>query len=217
MTTRDVGLRRSATRPREVTTVCLNSAFQRLRAPHLSRVARAERGSYVGCIAGVLSKQEYLDSLTAAGFKGAQSLSPTRLPTGCTLRLSAPRPYPPAIKPAGVELVSSSRRTTVHIAERSALPSATRTSHTDRRHRHRRRSHPIRPHRPHIRQVRSWPRRYRPARSGGDHLFGALQIRAQQCDRSRALWAVPVAHTDRQPPHSGRQAAGETRSDELPE
>lgn len=29
---------------------------------------RAERGSYVGCIAGALSKTEYLDGLTAAGF-----------------------------------------------------------------------------------------------------------------------------------------------------
>ena len=30
--------------------------------------ARAERGSYVGCIAGALSRQEYLDGLAAAGF-----------------------------------------------------------------------------------------------------------------------------------------------------
>lgn len=29
---------------------------------------RAERGSYVGCIAGALSRQEYLDGLAAAGF-----------------------------------------------------------------------------------------------------------------------------------------------------
>ena len=29
---------------------------------------RAERGSYVGCIAGALSRAEYLDGLTAAGF-----------------------------------------------------------------------------------------------------------------------------------------------------
>ncbi|WP_425957129.1 arsenite methyltransferase [Xylanimonas sp. McL0601] len=29
---------------------------------------RAERGSYVGCVAGALSKQEYLDGLAAAGF-----------------------------------------------------------------------------------------------------------------------------------------------------
>jgi arsenite methyltransferase len=35
---------------------------------HLSVEARAERGSYVGCIAGALSRQEYLDGLTVAGF-----------------------------------------------------------------------------------------------------------------------------------------------------
>jgi arsenite methyltransferase len=32
---------------------------------------RAERGSYVGCIAGALSRSEYLDGLTAAGFTDA--------------------------------------------------------------------------------------------------------------------------------------------------
>ena len=32
---------------------------------------RAERGSYVGCIAGALSRQEYLDGLADAGFTGA--------------------------------------------------------------------------------------------------------------------------------------------------
>src|SRR5699024_12061801 len=31
---------------------------------------RAERGSYVGCIAGALSKTEYLDGLAKAGFTG---------------------------------------------------------------------------------------------------------------------------------------------------
>ena len=38
---------------------------------HLSIEARAERGSYVGCIAGALSRQEYLDGLTSAGFTNA--------------------------------------------------------------------------------------------------------------------------------------------------
>jgi hypothetical protein len=38
---------------------------------NLGADARAERGSYVGCIAGALSKQEYLDGLTAAGFTDA--------------------------------------------------------------------------------------------------------------------------------------------------
>jgi arsenite methyltransferase len=38
---------------------------------HLSVEARAERGSYVGCIAGALSRQEYLNGLTAVGFTNA--------------------------------------------------------------------------------------------------------------------------------------------------
>ena len=39
---------------------------------HLSPAARAERGSYVGCIAGALSRSEYLDGLAAAGFADAE-------------------------------------------------------------------------------------------------------------------------------------------------
>ncbi|MGH3562127.1 MAG: methyltransferase domain-containing protein, partial [Mycobacterium sp.] len=35
---------------------------------HLAPAQRAARGSYVGCIAGALSKQEYLDGLAKAGF-----------------------------------------------------------------------------------------------------------------------------------------------------
>jgi SAM-dependent methyltransferase len=35
----------------------------------LSAEARAERGSYVGCIAGALSKSEYVAGLEAAGFE----------------------------------------------------------------------------------------------------------------------------------------------------
>lgn len=38
---------------------------------HLSPAERAERGSYVGCIAGALSKQEYLDGLAAVGLTDA--------------------------------------------------------------------------------------------------------------------------------------------------
>ena len=37
----------------------------------LSPAGRAAAGSYVGCIAGALSRAEYLDGLTAAGFAGA--------------------------------------------------------------------------------------------------------------------------------------------------
>jgi len=35
---------------------------------NLSLAQRAERGSYVGCIAGAMSRTEYLDGITAAGF-----------------------------------------------------------------------------------------------------------------------------------------------------
>jgi SAM-dependent methyltransferase len=35
---------------------------------HLTATDRASRGSYVGCIAGALSRREYLDGLVAAGF-----------------------------------------------------------------------------------------------------------------------------------------------------
>jgi arsenite methyltransferase len=39
---------------------------------HLTPVDRAARGSYVGCIAGALSKSEYLEGLAAAGFVDAE-------------------------------------------------------------------------------------------------------------------------------------------------
>lgn len=39
---------------------------------HLTPADRAERGTYVGCIAGALSRREYLDGLTAAGFVDAE-------------------------------------------------------------------------------------------------------------------------------------------------
>lgn len=38
---------------------------------HLTPAERAERGDFAGCIAGALSRQEYLDGLAAAGFAGA--------------------------------------------------------------------------------------------------------------------------------------------------
>lgn len=39
---------------------------------HLTAKDRADRGSYVGCIAGALSRAEYLAGLTAAGFVDAE-------------------------------------------------------------------------------------------------------------------------------------------------
>ena len=41
---------------------------------HLSAADRAARGSYVGCIAGALSRQEYLDGLAAVGFVDAEAI-----------------------------------------------------------------------------------------------------------------------------------------------
>jgi len=39
---------------------------------HLSPADRAESGSYVGCIAGALSRSEYIEGLAAAGFADAE-------------------------------------------------------------------------------------------------------------------------------------------------
>ena len=41
---------------------------RRRRGPARARPQRAERGDYVGCIAGALSISEYRDGLAAAGF-----------------------------------------------------------------------------------------------------------------------------------------------------
>ena len=49
---------------------------------------RAERGSYVGCIAGALSGSEYEAGLKAAGFDRSASSSPMRSPRACTARSS---------------------------------------------------------------------------------------------------------------------------------
>ena len=82
---------------------------------HLTAAARAQRGSRVGCIAGALSRQEYLDGLPQPGSPLPQSLSPTRSPMECTPRSSAPPdpPHsrgakPPASSQPGVGIVTSS-------------------------------------------------------------------------------------------------------------
>jgi SAM-dependent methyltransferase len=38
---------------------------------HVTEAERAERGTFVGCVAGALSRQEYLDGLVTAGFTDA--------------------------------------------------------------------------------------------------------------------------------------------------
>jgi arsenite methyltransferase len=49
---------------------------------HLSPADRAAAGSYVGCIAGALSRREYLDGLTAAGFADASVTFTTQAAPG---------------------------------------------------------------------------------------------------------------------------------------
>jgi arsenite methyltransferase len=61
---------------------------------HLSSAERAERGSYVGCIAGALSRSEYLASLAAAGFAEASVLFTHRTADGmhsATIQATKPR------------------------------------------------------------------------------------------------------------------------------
>ena len=70
----------------------------------LTTSERAERGSYVGCIAGALSRTEYEQGLATAGFTRCRSPSPTRSATACTPPSSRPpgpsRPPPPRPPPA---------------------------------------------------------------------------------------------------------------------
>ena len=49
---------------------------------HLSPEARADRGSYVGCIAGALSKSEYEDGLRASGFEDVSVTFTNRVADG---------------------------------------------------------------------------------------------------------------------------------------
>jgi arsenite methyltransferase len=58
---------------------------------HLSAEQRAERGSYVGCIAGALSRAEYLDGLAAAGFADTAVTFTHQAADGMHAAISAPR------------------------------------------------------------------------------------------------------------------------------
>jgi arsenite methyltransferase len=49
---------------------------------HLTQADRAAAGSYVGCIAGALSRAEYLDGLAAAGFADASVMFTTEAAPG---------------------------------------------------------------------------------------------------------------------------------------
>jgi arsenite methyltransferase len=61
---------------------------------HLSAADRAAAGSYVGCIAGALSRAEYLDGLAAAGFTDASVTFTTQAAPGlhsAIIRAAKPR------------------------------------------------------------------------------------------------------------------------------
>jgi arsenite methyltransferase len=63
----------------------------------LTAADRAERGSYVGCIAGALSRQEYLDGLAAVGFTDATVSFTHEAASGMYAAIIR------ATKPAGIE------------------------------------------------------------------------------------------------------------------
>lgn len=68
---------------------------------HLSTTDRAERGSYVGCIAGALSRAEYLDGLAAAGFVDADvDFTHQAAPGMHSAIVRAVKPAHPSVKPA---------------------------------------------------------------------------------------------------------------------
>jgi arsenite methyltransferase len=63
---------------------------------HLTAADRAERGDYVGCIAGALSRREYVDGLTTAGFVDANvTFTHEAAPGlhGATVRATKPRSH----------------------------------------------------------------------------------------------------------------------------
>jgi hypothetical protein len=61
----------------------------------MSAADRAAAGSYVGCIAGALSRSEYLDGLAAAGFADPSVTFTTQAAPGlhsAIIRALKPRP-----------------------------------------------------------------------------------------------------------------------------
>jgi SAM-dependent methyltransferase len=63
---------------------------------HMSAADRAAAGSYVGCIAGALSRREYLDGLVGAGFAGASVTFTTEAAPGIHSAIIR------AVKPASI-------------------------------------------------------------------------------------------------------------------
>jgi arsenite methyltransferase len=81
---------------------------------HVSPVERAERGSYVGCIAGALSRREYLDGLSAVGFTDATvTFTHEAAPGMHAAIVRAIKPAPPSGATAPGQAVIS----TLHVAD----------------------------------------------------------------------------------------------------
>ena len=81
---------------------------------HLTPAERAERGSWVGCIAGALSRSEYLAGWPRPGSPTPPSSSPPRPRPACTARSSGPRkPTPPAGEAMAARRRRSRRRPAV--------------------------------------------------------------------------------------------------------
>jgi arsenite methyltransferase len=79
---------------------------------HLSPAQRAERGSYVGCIAGALSRGEYLGQLAAAGFIDTEVVFTHQAAEGMHAAIvRATKPATPASKPAARTAVAAASPT----------------------------------------------------------------------------------------------------------
>ncbi len=91
---------------------------------HLSPAERADRGSYVGCIAGALSRVEYLEGLAAVGFTDAEVVFTHQVAPGMHGAIvRAAQPADEAVRSASV--APASAPTVLPITETSACCSAT--------------------------------------------------------------------------------------------
>ena len=88
---------------------------------HLTPAHRAERGSYVGCIAGALSRSEYQQGLAAAGFEQVSVTFTHQVADGLHSAIVK------ASKPTGGTTTSSATVPTVVSAGRATLPLAGQT------------------------------------------------------------------------------------------
>ena len=79
---------------------------------HLTSADRAAAGSYIGCIAGALSRGEYLQGLTAAGFIDAPVTFVTEAAPGmhsAIIRAVGPPPHRPVPSPGAAGLAHRCR------------------------------------------------------------------------------------------------------------